>query len=472
MRLGICSRTNREYVVIFVIFLGTMIVFSYLGPRDDLSSNKTGYAYEQSSSEQALSALLPLKSMAVTHFKNWYDEQKDRGQLSDVQGVKITSPAKDQNVPVGELQISGTSADNAATNCQVLVDVNDIKPFQKAIATGPDGQNDYSSWSFKYTDAYHLITEGSNELTAKLSCSDKNIKPKWYSVNITGVANPDKDIKPKLHTVNTTEAAKKPAPGNILFTTVASNESSSLPSNKTLQGSPAEEQKIKIANPEGVNKTTTNSTTTNSTDSPYPDVLLQDEVPDELINATNELSIAADPKTTAGEEPSALKVKKATTTPTDSPYPDVLLEEEPDEVGEEPEMRSQLQGQQDGQQELSTAGDEKLSAIKVQEDTTTAKDVPDVLLEDESINDKEEEVKEDEVEDVEEQPEMKSSLQTFDTDDEQKVTANEQLHLGQTDDHVMDSAEDTYTTIMSNLDKSIDDDIPSGYDMHDYAFKK
>jgi hypothetical protein len=150
----------------------------------------------------------------------------------------------------------------------------------------------------------------------------------------------------------------------------------------------------------------------------------------------------------------------------------VLLEEEPDEVGEEPEMRSQLQGQQDGQQELSTAGDEKLSAIKVQEETTTAKDVPDVLLEDESINDKEEEVKEDEVENVEEQPEMKSSLQTFDTDDEQKVPANEQLHLGQTDDHVMDSAEDTYTTIMSNLDKSIDHDIPSGYDMHDYAFKK
>src|SRR5215208_1226021 len=127
MKLGICSRTNRDYVVIFVIFLGTMIVFSYLGPGGDSSSNKTGYAFEQASDEQAQSALLPLKSMAVTHFKKWYDEQKEKAQLGDVQeqkekaqlgdvqeqkekaqlgdvqGVKITSPAKDQNVPVGEL---------------------------------------------------------------------------------------------------------------------------------------------------------------------------------------------------------------------------------------------------------------------------------------------------------------------------------------------------------------------------------
>jgi hypothetical protein len=463
MKLGICLRTNIEYVVIFVIFLGTMIILSYLSPGDGSSGNKIGYAYEQGSNEQALSAELPPKSM----------------------GLKITSPAQGQNVPVGELQISGTSADNAATNCQVLVDVNDMKPFQKAIATGPDGRNDYSSWSFKYTDAYHLITEGSNELTAKLSCSDKNIKPKWYSVNITGVANPDKDIKPKLHTFNTTETAKTP-PGNILFTTVASTKSSTLLSNKTHQGSFGEEQKLKIANPQGVNETTTNSTTTNSTDSPYPDVLLQDEVPDELINATNELSIAADPKTSAGEEPSALKVKEATTTstPTDSPYPDVLLEEEStegteekvkageEEVQEEPETQLQQEGQQDEQQQLSVKGDEKPGALKVKE--ASAKELPGALLEEELTDDKEEMVKagEEEVDEVEEQPEMKSSLQTLDTDDEQKVPANEQLHLDQTDDHVMDSAEDTYTTIMSNLDKSIDDDIPSGYDMHDYAFKK
>ena len=145
MKLGICSGTCREYVVIFVIFLVTMVVFSYLGPRDDSSSNKTGYAYKQSSNEQGLSALLSLKSMGVTHFKKWFDEQTDKAQLGYVQSVKITSPAQDQKVPVGELQISGTSTDNAATDCEVLVDVNDMKPFQKAIATGPDGQNDYSS---------------------------------------------------------------------------------------------------------------------------------------------------------------------------------------------------------------------------------------------------------------------------------------------------------------------------------------
>jgi hypothetical protein len=462
MKLGICSGTKREYVVIFVIFLGTMIVFSYLSPRSDLSSNRTGYAYEQSSNEQALSALLPLKSMAVTHFKKWYNEQTDKEQLGDVQGVKITSPAQDQNVPVGELQISGTSTDDAATDCQVFVDVNDMKPFQKAIATGPDGQNDYSNWSFKYTDAYHLITEGSNELTAKLSCSDENIKPKWNSVNITGVANPDNDIKPKLHSVNTTEAAKKPAPSNILFTIVESNKSSSLPSNKTLQGASTEEQKLKIANLGSANKTTTNSTTTNSTttnstDSPYPDVLLQDEVPDALTNATNELSMAADPKPSAVEETSAIKVNEETTssTPTDSPYPDVLLEEEPDEVGEEPEMQSPQQGQQDEQQQLSTEEDEKLSAVEVKESTTTAKDTSDVPLEDEFTSGKHDEVT-DESEDVEEQPQMKPSLQMFGIDNEREEVADEQPQGGQADNRVMDSAEDTYSTIMTDLDTNID----------------
>src|SRR5919108_5988045 len=151
---------------------------------------------------------LPSSSQEVTPFKKWYDEQKEMMQHpSNPVSVKITSPATGQKVPVGELKVSGTSTDNSTTDCQVLVDVNDMKPYQKAIATGPDGRNDYSSWSFKYTDAYHLITEGSSELTAKLSCSDKNIKPKWHSVNITGVA-------------------KKPAPGNILFTTVASNKAS------------------------------------------------------------------------------------------------------------------------------------------------------------------------------------------------------------------------------------------------------
>ena len=106
-------------------------------------------------------------------------------------GVKITSHTLWQKVPVGELTISGTSTDNAATNCQVGVDVNDQKPFQTATATGAGGTNDYSTWTFTYTDKYYLIVDGLNDLTAKLSCIDNNNNTatvtKYYSVNVIGV---------------------------------------------------------------------------------------------------------------------------------------------------------------------------------------------------------------------------------------------------------------------------------------------
>jgi hypothetical protein len=104
-------------------------------------------------------------------------------------GVKIISPAKDQKVPAGELEVTGISTDNATTDCQVYVDLNDIKPMQNTTATGASGQNDYSDWTFTYTNKYHLISEGINELTAKLSCINNPANvTKYYSVNVTGVA--------------------------------------------------------------------------------------------------------------------------------------------------------------------------------------------------------------------------------------------------------------------------------------------
>ena len=57
-------------------------------------------------------------------------------------GIKITSPSTGQQVPVGELTISGTSTDNATTDCTVYADWNNTKPFQKAVATGPGGFDD------------------------------------------------------------------------------------------------------------------------------------------------------------------------------------------------------------------------------------------------------------------------------------------------------------------------------------------
>jgi len=119
-------------------------------------------------------------------------QEEEQQQLTNTMGVKITSHTLWQKVPVGELTISGTSTDNAANNCQVYVDVNDQKPFQNATATGPSGANDYSTWTFTYTDKYYLIRDGLNDLTAKLSCIDDNNNDtatvtKYYSVNVIGV---------------------------------------------------------------------------------------------------------------------------------------------------------------------------------------------------------------------------------------------------------------------------------------------
>ena len=53
--------------------------------------------------------------------------------------VKITAPVKDQQVPIGDLIISGTSKDNINSNCYVNVIVNDVKPYQNATAAGSGG---------------------------------------------------------------------------------------------------------------------------------------------------------------------------------------------------------------------------------------------------------------------------------------------------------------------------------------------
>jgi len=65
--------------------------------------------------------------------------------LPKIHAVKITSPAKGQQVHIGDnLLVSGVSSDSTNSNCQVSVIVNGIKPYQPATASGPGGVNDYS----------------------------------------------------------------------------------------------------------------------------------------------------------------------------------------------------------------------------------------------------------------------------------------------------------------------------------------
>ena len=116
--------------------------------------------------------------------------------------IKIDSPVSNQQVPVGELTITGTSSDNSSAQCQVYVDWNNLKPYQLATPTGSNGTTDFSTWSYTYSSKYHLIQTGLNDLTSKITCLVPPSGPtvtKWYSVNVTGTTSPSQSPNPSLN---------------------------------------------------------------------------------------------------------------------------------------------------------------------------------------------------------------------------------------------------------------------------------
>ena len=105
-------------------------------------------------------------------------------------GIKIAFPKTNSTVPVGPLVVNGTSTDTSQAECKVYIDWNDLKPMQNVTAAGINGTNDYSKWTFKFSQNYHLIVEGTNELTSKIVCladSIGNTTTKFYSINVTGI---------------------------------------------------------------------------------------------------------------------------------------------------------------------------------------------------------------------------------------------------------------------------------------------
>jgi hypothetical protein len=103
--------------------------------------------------------------------------------------VKIISPTKGQQIPASkDLTISGTSIDNASSNCQVYMIANHVRPYKPATAAGKGGTNDYSKWNFVLTSNYTTIKPGpDNRITAKYTCTDNPAMVSYYSVNVTGV---------------------------------------------------------------------------------------------------------------------------------------------------------------------------------------------------------------------------------------------------------------------------------------------
>ena len=144
-------------------------------------SNVAAYAQNKTTTSVAASAAAPKPEQHITK-------------------IKITSPTRGQQVPVGkDLTISGTSIDNttASTNdCKVSVVVNKVRPYQpatSATATGSGGgggaaaANDYSKWNYVLTSKYTTIKPGQNRITAKYECGGNAALTSFSSVNVTGV---------------------------------------------------------------------------------------------------------------------------------------------------------------------------------------------------------------------------------------------------------------------------------------------
>jgi hypothetical protein len=115
--------------------------------------------------------------------------------------VRITSPIKGQQVPIGNaLVVSGITNTTLATKntgntttspsgCQVYIMINSVKPYQRATGTGPGGAADYSKWNYVLASNYSAIKPApNNKITAKYACSGTHAAVSYYSINVTGVA--------------------------------------------------------------------------------------------------------------------------------------------------------------------------------------------------------------------------------------------------------------------------------------------
>ncbi|MFZ0357351.1 MAG: hypothetical protein WAL53_04405 [Nitrososphaeraceae archaeon] len=197
--------------------------------------------------------------------------------------ISIESPLSNQQVPVGELKISGTSSDNSSAQCQVYVDWNNLKPYQLATPTGSNGSSDFSTWSFTYTSKYHLIQTGLNDLTSKITCLVPPTGPavtKWFSINVTGSSSPNQtsNVQLPLPTANN----KGPSSASPQ----TSSSQSETPIDTTNTSSPQSETPIDTTNTSSP-QTETPIDTTNTSSS-------QSETPIDTTDTSNSDKIALD----------------------------------------------------------------------------------------------------------------------------------------------------------------------------------
>jgi len=163
-------------------------------------------------STEILATLLPILLLTLfVSFIVWPDLAMPLAGLTQMPSIKITSPIKGETISTSSnLTISGSAAgtNNASHGtgifgddipCLVSVIVNDLKPYHNVTAHGPNGDHDYSKWSYVIHTPEEL-KQGQNKITAKLDCLQSrmigtNSSPstntnlnliKWYSLDVTG----------------------------------------------------------------------------------------------------------------------------------------------------------------------------------------------------------------------------------------------------------------------------------------------
>jgi hypothetical protein len=111
--------------------------------------------------------------------------------------VKIESHKPGQHVlRDSNLTISGTSSDNATTDCHVAVVLNSKTPYQQALPINDSGTNNYSNWTFTFTPSYGTPKGGENKMTSRISClAYPSNYTKFSSINVTGVPQEEMSLQ-------------------------------------------------------------------------------------------------------------------------------------------------------------------------------------------------------------------------------------------------------------------------------------
>ena len=170
--------------------------------------------------------------------------------------IKITSPIKGQQLPIGNsLIVTGASSDNAISNCQVSVIANGIKPYQPATASGPGGANDYSKWSFTLAPKYIAIKDGQNKITSKITCCDNPTVGSYYSVNVTGLSA----VK---QAATSTLSSTPPSPKATTTHDITPPQSPPPPPKSTLSSTPPSPKATTTTTTMTLSSNTTTTTTT------------------------------------------------------------------------------------------------------------------------------------------------------------------------------------------------------------------